>query len=111
MVEVVNVGMNDDEKETQAFLLPYSNKEFLRERMHRLLPEFADYLDFQVERQPKSVWIVGLYSDIIYLLVVLDLFYKIHLLCQILHLCFSKEQMLFYLSYYFQVLLYIYLLF
>lgn len=70
MVEVVNVGMNDDEKEAQAFLLPYGKKELLKERMGKLLPEFSNYLELEAEHQPKSSWIAGLWTDFIYLMVV-----------------------------------------
>lgn len=68
MVEVVNVGMNDDEKEAQAFLLPYGKKNVLMERIQSLLPEFAEHLDFSVERQPKSIWIVSLWGNLMFLL-------------------------------------------
>lgn len=68
MVEVVNVGMNDDEKEAQAFLLPYGKKDVLMTRIQSLLPEFAEHLDFTIERQPKSIWIVSLWGNLMFLL-------------------------------------------
>lgn len=69
MVEVVNVGMNDDEKEAQSFLLSYCNKELLEERMQAILPEFSDYLGLEAKRQPKQIWIVWLWSVFIYILI------------------------------------------
>lgn len=69
MVEVVNVGMNDDEKEAQSFLLPYCKRKLLEERMQLLLPEFVDYLYLEAKRQPKQIWIVWLWSVLIYLLI------------------------------------------
>lgn len=69
MVEVVNVGMNDDEKEAQSFLLPYCKKGLLEERMQLLLPEFKDCLQLEAKRQPKSIWIVWLWSVLIYILI------------------------------------------
>lgn len=67
MVEVVNVGMNDDEKEAQSFLLPYCKKKLLEERMKALLPEFSDCLGLEVKRQPKQIWIVWLWSVLLYI--------------------------------------------
>ena len=69
MVEVVNVGMNDDEKEAQSFLLPYCKKKILEERMQMLLPEFPDCLELEVKRQPKQIWIVWLWAVLIYILI------------------------------------------
>lgn len=69
MVEVVNVGMNDDEKEAQSFLLPYCKKELLEERMRLLLPEFVDCLQLKAKRQPKQVWVVWIWSVLIYILI------------------------------------------
>lgn len=69
MVEVVNVGMNDDEKEVQAFLLPYSKRSVLEQELHDLLPEFAHCLELKAERQPKSVWLVWIWPAFVYLLI------------------------------------------
>lgn len=71
MVEVVNVGINDDEKESQNFLLPYCGKKLLEERMKILFPEFAQCLKLEAKPQPKSIWIVWLWSVLIYILVLL----------------------------------------
>lgn len=69
MVEVINVGMNDDEKEVQAFLLPYSKRSVLEQELHDLLPEFAHCLELKAERQPKSVWLVWIWPAFVYLLI------------------------------------------
>lgn len=37
--------------------------------MQMLLPEFADCLEFEAKRQPKGIWIVWLWSVLIYILV------------------------------------------
>lgn len=57
MVEVVNVGMGNDEEEQHSFFLPYAKLEKIQEQLEVLLPEFA--MDFkEAERQPKDVWTV-----------------------------------------------------
>ena len=73
MVEVVNVGMNDDEKETQSFLLPYAGRNLLEERMQMLLPEFVPCLQLKAKPQPKSIWVVWMVSVLIYLFVMLGI--------------------------------------
>ena len=42
MAEIVNVGMGDDKDERNSFLVLYSTKEQLRERLALRLPEFAE---------------------------------------------------------------------
>ena len=69
MVEVVNVGMNDDEKEVQNFLLPYCKKKLLDERIQALLPEFSDCMELEAKRQPKQIWIVWLWPVVVYTLI------------------------------------------
>lgn len=68
MVEVINVGMGDDQSETNSFFLPYAKKEQIEERIKQLLPEFQDSLQIQEERQPKCVWVVWMLPTVIYLL-------------------------------------------
>ena len=77
MVEVVNVGMNDDEKETQNFLLPYCKKECLEEKMQMLLPDFADCLQLELKRQPKSIWVVWVWSVLIYILIMCGIWFGV----------------------------------
>ena len=55
MVEVVNVGMNDEAGQ-KAFLVLYSKKEQFKETLHTLLPEFEEAASMETGRQPKAVW-------------------------------------------------------
>ena len=55
MVEVINVGMGNDEEEKHSFFLPYGKKEKIEERLNVLLPEFEITLGSCQERQPKGV--------------------------------------------------------
>lgn len=66
MVEIINVGMGDDEGEAQSFLLPYTKMETLKEQLNLLLPEFADCMEIQEERQPKCVWWLWIPAIVIY---------------------------------------------
>lgn len=67
MVEVINVGMGDDQNESNSFFLPYAKKEQIEERIKLLLPEFQECLQIEEECQPKSVWIVWLLPTLVYL--------------------------------------------
>lgn len=60
MVEVVNVGMNDEAGQ-KAFLVLYSTKEQLKEKIHCLLPEFEEAVRLETKRQPKAVWAAWLF--------------------------------------------------
>lgn len=70
MVEIINVGMDDDENETHSFFLPYAKKEKIEEQMRMLLPEFEGCMGIQEERQPKCIWLIWLPVVIIYLTIV-----------------------------------------
>ena len=68
MVEIVNVGIDDDnENEANSFLLPYAKTEVVAERMRMILPEFADCIEIKEEKQPKSIWLIWLPAVLIYL--------------------------------------------
>ena len=58
MVEVVNVGMGNDEEEQHSFFLPYGKREKIQEQLAILLPEFKIELKDEVKRQPKGVFAV-----------------------------------------------------
>ena len=60
MVEIVNVGMDDDEKEANTFFLPYNTLKDLQSQLHQLLPEFDGAIEIQEEKQPKVVWLLSL---------------------------------------------------
>lgn len=55
--ELVNVGM-DDEKDSTASFTFYGSKEKLMDVIDKIIPEFSEAINFDVKRQPKSVWIV-----------------------------------------------------
>ncbi|MEJ8734296.1 PH domain-containing protein [Mediterraneibacter sp. ICN-202921] len=66
MVEVVNVGMNDEAGQ-KAFLVLYSTKEQLKDKIHYLLPEFRDAVDLEIKRQPRTVWAAWLFPFSIFI--------------------------------------------
>ena len=68
-VEVINVGMGDDDNESQSFFLPYAKKEQIEARIQMLLPEFADCMKIQEQKQDKSIWTIWIPGMIGYLLV------------------------------------------
>lgn len=55
--EIVNVGM-DDEKDSTAYFTFYSSKEKMMDVIEKIIPEFSEAVGIQVDRQPKSVWIM-----------------------------------------------------
>lgn len=65
-VELVNVGMGDDGGERKSFFLLYHNRSFIEDKLHALLPEFADCMDIQETKQPKKVWLVWSLPFLIY---------------------------------------------
>lgn len=69
MVEIVNVGMDDDEKEANTFFLPYNEIETLQEQLHLLLPEFDGALKIKEEKQPAVIWLLSLPWLVLYILV------------------------------------------
>ncbi len=68
-VEVINVGMDDDEEEVTSFFLPYNKKEKLKQLFNMLLPEFSECLDIEEEKQPKSIWVLWIPVVVIYSLI------------------------------------------
>ena len=67
MVEIVNVGMDDDENETNTFFLPYSKLETIQNQLHILLPEFDGAIEIKEEKQPAVIWLLSLPWLVIYL--------------------------------------------
>lgn len=55
--EIVNVGM-DDEKDSTAYFTFYSSKEKMMDVIEKIIPEFSEAVGIQINRQPKSVWIM-----------------------------------------------------
>ncbi len=74
MVEVINVGMDDEDAEEFSFFLPYSKKEKLKNQLELLLPEFSDCLEIQEEKQPKSIWILWIPMVVIYSMIMAAVF-------------------------------------
>ncbi len=70
MVEVIVVGLDDDENEAQSFFLPYAKAEKIEARMKMLLPEFDGCLEIQETRQQKEIWLIWLPAVLIYLAIV-----------------------------------------
>lgn len=50
--EIINVGINDDDK-TSAYFTFYCSKKQLKEYMDKLLPEFSEGLTESINKQPK----------------------------------------------------------
>lgn len=69
MVEVINVGMDDDETEAYAFFLPYAKAEKIKEQINMLLPEFEGCLDIKEEKQPRCIWLIWIPKVILYLVI------------------------------------------
>lgn len=70
MVEIINVGMDDDENETNTFFLPYSKIETIKEQLHMLLPEFDGAIEIKEEKQSKAVWLLSVPWLILYIAIV-----------------------------------------
>lgn len=68
MVEVVNVGMGNDEEEQHSFFLPYGKREKIEEQLKILLPEFDIELKTKGERQPKGVFTVWAANGLMWIL-------------------------------------------
>lgn len=74
MVEIVNVGMDDDEKEANTFFLPYNEIETLQEQLHLLLPEFDGALEIKEEKQPAVIWLLSIPWLVLYILVAIAIY-------------------------------------
>ena len=70
MVEIINVGMDDDENETNTFFLLYSKLETIQEQLHMLLPEFDGAIEIKEEKQSKAVWLLSVPWLILYIAIV-----------------------------------------
>ena len=56
MVELINVGMGDEEKESGSYIVLACNKSQLEEQMRLLLPEYADMGIECIKKQPVAVF-------------------------------------------------------
>ena len=66
MVEIINVGMDDNENEANTFFLPYSKVEQIKEQLHLLISEFDGALEIKEEKQPKEIWLLSIPWLILY---------------------------------------------
>lgn len=69
MVEVINVGMDDDENEANTFFLPYAKKEKIEQQLQMILPEFAGCTQIKENKQPKSIWLIWMPTVVIYFII------------------------------------------
>ena len=70
MVEIVNVGMDDDQNEANTFFLPYAKREKLEKQLHMLLPEFDGCIEIKEEKQTPAIWLLSIPWLILYIIVV-----------------------------------------
>ena len=69
MVEIINVGMDDDENEANTFFLPYSKLETIKDQLHAMLPEFDGGIEIKEEKQPAVIWLLSLPWLMLYIVV------------------------------------------
>lgn len=70
MVEIINVGMDDDENEENTFFLPYNKMETIQNQLHMILPEFDGGLEIKEEKQPAVIWLLSMPWWILYIALV-----------------------------------------
>lgn len=70
MAEIINIGMGDDQAETEAFLFPYCKKVLMEERIRQFLPEFEAAVKEKPGRQPAGTWLAWLWPFLWYALVI-----------------------------------------
>lgn len=75
MVEIINVGMDDDQTEVNSFFLPYAKLNKIKEQLHILLPEFDETLEIKEEKQPAVIWLLSIPWWILYVGIVALLYY------------------------------------
>ena len=69
MVEIINVGMDDDDNEVNTFFLPYAKIDKIKDQLHLLLPEFDEALEIKEEKQPAVVWLFSIPWWILYVVI------------------------------------------
>lgn len=70
-VELINVGMGDDDEEKDAFFLLYQRQAEVIEKMHKLLPEFAEAIELPMQKQQKMVIILKMIPAVIWAVILL----------------------------------------
>lgn len=67
-VEIINIGMGDENSENSAFLLLYADMPTLLEQMRIVLPEAVGITNQAVKRQTNGAWLAWLPGWMLYLL-------------------------------------------
>ena len=70
MVEIINVGMDDDSNEVNTFFLPYAKLDKIKDQLHILLPEFDEAMEIKEEKQPAAIWFLSIPWWILYVVIV-----------------------------------------
>ena len=70
MAEIINIGMGDDEEETESFLFPYCRIETVAARITELIPEYDFAKELTYDRQPRSVWLAWIIPFSFYIAIV-----------------------------------------
>lgn len=77
MVKIINIGMGDNKEEAESFFLPYHKLPLLQQQLEKLLPEFYDGQEKELELQPAAVWVAWLYPFLLYVAAILIIDYAL----------------------------------
>lgn len=77
MVKIINIGMGDNKEEAESFFLPYHKLPLLQQQLEKLLPEFYDGQEKELELQPAAVWFAWLYPFLLYVAAILIIDYAL----------------------------------
>lgn len=77
MVKIINIGMGDNKEEAESFFLPYHKLPLLQQQLEKLLPEFYDGQEKELELQPAAVWFAWLYPFLLYVTTILIIDYAL----------------------------------
>lgn len=77
MVKIINIGMGDNKEEAESFFLPYHKLPLLQQQLEKLLPEFYDGQEKELELQPAAVWVAWLYPFLLYVATILIIDYAL----------------------------------
>lgn len=77
MVKIINIGMGDNKEEAESFFLPYHKLPLLQQQLEKLLPEFYDGQEKELELQPAAVWFAWLYPFLLYVATILIIDYAL----------------------------------
>lgn len=77
MVKIINIGMGDNKEEAESFFLPYHKLPLLQQQLEKLLPEFYDGQEKELELQPAAFWFAWLYPFLLYVTTILIIDYAL----------------------------------